>query len=405
MIIRLLRRPLACIALLLAACDKPAESPTPPAAAVAPAPTDTISIALLKALDAVPPSPDRFGYLVDTLDRRTLIRWLQAAAYDSLEGALATRWRLTQSDIRNENQLYNAYEAFYQGSPVLQPVLRRWAEARPASAEARLAEAYFHYGRAVAGRGGQLARSTSELQFAMMRHEIRLGYAAVDSALMIAPQHLIGHFLRMNFLRLGGADPETGGRMLREALSAQPTSFLVRDAVMTLLEPRWGGSFEMMAAFAESGREHMASNPKLAVLEGRVALEQARLSSEHFANARALLDQAAVHGEDYFLALEYGDLYWRHGQDIKALEALERARAFIPQGRTLVMNRARALARVAVRAPEGELRSRAFDEAERAFIFVQEMRIPAQDPAPHLERLRAVRAACQGVGPPCIDLR
>lgn len=350
------------------------------------------------------PNVDAFGYAVDTLDRRVLTRWLRQGKYDSLTANLAERWRLTREDITNEGLLYNGFEAFYQGSGVLEDQLRSWAAAQPTAAEPHLAQAYYRYGRAYEARGGRSAATTAESQFAEMQRQIALGREAADAGLRLAPDHLIGHFVRIQFLRLGGASQDAATRTVQGAIVAHPASFLIRDEIMTLLQPRWGGNLDVMRAFANASREFIPRNRKLAVLQGRVPMDEARTGQREFGMALALLDQAAFHGEDYHLALAYGALYASNGMLVDAFEAYRRARAFIPQGRSQVMQGGVVMMRLAVLAESGPLRDSLFVGAERALRFAATMQIPNEDPETYLAWLAAARDQCVGEAPPCASV-
>lgn len=378
----------------MVACDLPGRTD--------PLTPEEVSALQVAADAAAIPKSDAFGYAVDTLDRRVLVRWLRQAKYDSLTANLAERWQLTREDITNEGLLYSGYEAFYQETPALEGQLRKWAAAQPNAAEPRIAEAYYRYGRAYAARGGRSANATEESQFAGMQQQIALGREAADAGLRLAPDHLIGYFTQIQFLRLGGAASQDAAlRTVQGAITAHPASFLIRDEIMTMLQPRWGGSLEVMRAFAIASREVVAQNPKLAILEGRVPMEEARMSQHEFGMALALLDQAKFYGEDYHLALAYGELYARHDMLVESFEAYRRARAFIPQGRTQVAKRGIVMLRLAVLTESGPLRDSMFVGAERALRYTANMQSPNENPAMYLTWLAEARDKCDGEAPPC----
>lgn len=368
-------------------------------------PVDEAEVAAVRAAldESAFPRTDKYGVPVDTLDRRVLVRWLKRSQYDSLAAELGARWRATQQDIRNEMLLYNAYESFFQnGAAGLQPHLTRWVEARPGDAEPLLAEAYYRYGRAYEARGTRSARGTSEEEMASMMEQIAAGRAAADRALQAAPGHVIAHFVRLNLMRLGSVpDRETAINTVQAALGDNPASFLLRDEIMLMLQPRWGGSIEMMRAFAEASREFVGTNPKLALLPGRVPMEEARMTKE-YEMALALLDQASFHGEDYHLALAYTNLHDRNNQPVEALEASQRARSYLPQGRSHVATRGQVLLRVAMLMRRSPLRDSLFDMSGRAIALATQLSTPNEDPARQLETWKLTRQHCEMKDPePC----
>jgi tetratricopeptide (TPR) repeat protein len=370
---------LACSA--LAACDLPGRMERLDAAELE---------AVKSALGGARRTTDAFGYPVDTLDRRVFTRWLTEGKYDSLTGELAARWESTRRDVRYEGMLYHAYEAFYQGSEALEGPLAKWRNAQPGVAEPMIAQAYYRYGRAVEARGGRWAASTAEEQFDRMRDQASEGFKAVERALIHKPGHLIAHSVRLNLLRLAGP-PEDSEPMawVQEAVAANPTSFLLRDELMTLMQPRWGGDIDVMKEFAEAAKEFTGANPKLKILEGRIPIEEARMEHDavgsDYGMQLALLDQASFLGEDYILALAYAHLYEHHDMPAQALEAYQRARAFYPQGRTMLASIGPVLLKVAVLTDAGPLRDSLFAESRRAMALVRELRLPDEDLS-HWER-------------------
>jgi hypothetical protein len=319
--------------------------------------------------------------MVDTLDRRVLTGWLMAGHYDSLTNELAARWDSTRSDIRYEGLLYHAYEAFYQWDGRLEPSLAKWRNAQPGVAEPLVAQAYYRYGRAMQARGGAWASETAEERFEAMRDQANEGFKAVERALALKPGHVIAHSVRFHLLRLAGP-PEDADPMawVQQALAANPASFLLRDDIMTLMQPRWGGDIDVMKEFAEAAKEYAGLNPKLKILEGRIPIEEAQMEHDQagsdYGMQLALLDQASFLGEDYYLALAYGHLYDHHDMPTKALEAYQRARAFYPQGRTMLEEIAPVLLKVAVLAEAGPLRDSLFAESKRAMSLIRELRPP-----------------------------
>jgi hypothetical protein len=117
--------------------------------------------------------------------------------------------------------------------------------------------------------------------------------------------------------------------------------------------------------------------------------------------AIALLDQASFHGEDYYLALAYGEVYRHHNQLVDALRAYERARAFRPQGRTMLEERGVLLVVIGAHIEDPAVRERVWAEAERDLRLVRELRIPHNIAVIQLGRLADRRAICRTAPAPC----
>jgi tetratricopeptide (TPR) repeat protein len=344
---------------------------------------------------------DKLGYPVELLDRREVSRLLLAAQYDSLEAILEDRWQATRADIRNENRLYHLFEGFYQSNAMIQPALAAWSAARPASANAKVAEAYYRYGRAVEARGEGSAGQTGSARFGEMRYHIGVGKSAVREALHRDPDHLIAHFVRLNYLRLGGDDPDSARAIVGGALTSHPASYLIRNDILALLEPRWGGSIEIMKDFVASGEGFYEANPRLRVLQGAVPRAEARLQHDDPGMALALLDQANSFGEDYFLALSYAEFYQHAGRFVDALRASNRARAMMPQGRSNLEDRVWLLTRIGGRIADERVRERTWLEAERTLRVMRDLRIPSTNIPMAYATVQGGRSSCRVKPAPC----
>lgn len=349
---------------------------------------------------------DPFGQPIDTLDRRVLLRLLKDAQYDSLDAILAERWEATRADIAHEGRLAHVYDSFMQGTATIEPQLTRWMAERPRSAAARVAMASYRYGRSLDTRGGRVAAATSDEQMSGSRQQATTGLRAATSALEIEPDHLIAYIMLLELAKQGGtSDPAFMRSAVQAALTTHPTSFLLRQAILGMLEPRWGGSIEMMRQFAATAEEHVPANPKLRAVAGIVPRAESFVQRRDFGMALALLDQAAFHGETYLLALSYGSLYRDHGRLADALVAYQRALAHSPQGRTALDERASLLVEIGALTEDAAVRDRVWAEAEESLKLLRELRPPYADPSRWLGTLAEARAKCREGAPPCLDVR
>jgi len=393
--------PVRLASLLLLACTAACGSPKP-----FPVLSDA-DVARVDSLMSNPPhlTQDQYGYPIDTIDRREILRLLRVAQFDSLDAILSERWDATKADIRSEGRLAHVYDSFVQATGTIEPELDKWIAERPGVASARVAMAMYEYGRALEGRGGDVARRTSEQQFATSRDHAEKGLAAAREALRLAPDHLIAYVVVLGHFQRGATtDPESARALVQSAMAAHPTSFLLRQAILGMLQPRWGGSLDLMRQFVASADGLALQNPKLRALAGAVAQEEAFMKNDDYGMALALLDQANFHGEHYMLDLAYGDLHLHNKRPVDALIAYQRALALSPQGRTVLDDRSSLLVQVGSLIADETVREKVFAEAERTLNLLRELQPPYADPSDWLARLSNARANCAKGPAPCLDV-
>jgi tetratricopeptide (TPR) repeat protein len=365
----------------------------------------TRDLAVLDSIltDTARSATDRFGQPLDTTDRRYFVGLLLRHQFDSLELILEERHQAMLQNIRHEGRLFHAFESFYQGNPTIASALAKWRDTMPASAHAEAATAFHLLAQAIDTRGSGAAIDTDRDRFRAMAELAAEARRHADEALRREPRHLIPHIAGISLLNYGIADSALAVNTLQSALVAHPTSYHVRSQVLVLMEPRWGGSIEMMRAFVESGKELYDSLPVIRSLAGSVPRAEARAAHSDPGMALALLDQASVHGEDYFLALDYGNHYRLRSRWIDALKAYNRALAIRPQGRSATEERAELLVFIGVRVGDDALRERVWAFAERELLMARELRMPNANVARKLRTLAVARGACRVAPAPCFQ--
>ena len=138
-----------------------------------------------------------------------------------------------------------------------------WLKAAPESPYALTARARFHAGAAGRARGGKWAAETP-------REDLRKMSELYDQAVPLYRKALATHprFLPAWIGLLGMASRDSRQALEEEAFVAanaiDPACQDLADARMTSLEPRWGGSYEAMLAYAESLKSQLARRPILA---------------------------------------------------------------------------------------------------------------------------------------------
>lgn len=232
------------------------------------------------------PSADAFTITVDPLILRQV---LSLGWYTQLDSVIQTYTDSLPCDIHAEWNLVGAYEAFRMGDPDLAPTLDAWVEQEPHKTIPRLARASYWTERAWRARGTRYASETQRSQFVAMAAHLARARADVDTALQLDPHALFGYALLLERALLV-SDRRGGARAAARGLAAWPASYTLRRYWMRTLTPRWGGSYDQMASFAEESQRFAGQNPELTRLQGYVAYEQGRYARDRDDTTAAIAD-------------------------------------------------------------------------------------------------------------------
>jgi tetratricopeptide (TPR) repeat protein len=311
-----------------------------------------------------------FGYPTQTIDKLAVRRLLQAKSYDALDQVLAAYADSVLRDHRVEYRLFDAYAAFAVAVPSLEPLLTEWVKQRPASAAARLARANFFKASGWNARGFRYSGETSDQQFARMGNFFRLSVADLEAALRLAPNSIVA-YRQLIDLSSSQRDRTASRRFLDQALKLQPNSFILRMAHMNNLLPRWGGSYDAMARFAEESAPYGLRNPRINALKGFVDWDKGRVLNAAGRNGDAI--------EAYQRALQFGNLWlfryhrgrfnYRADHEEEALEDFNSVLRQVPQDADALNERssvAYELGRHALGDAKASYYSQAFRDIELA---------------------------------------
>jgi tetratricopeptide (TPR) repeat protein len=278
-----------------------ASTPKVSAATAGGAPTVQPAGRISVLLPVVGTQTEDFGYPTQTIDRLAVRRLLTSRSYDALDRVLAAYADSVLRDYRVEYRLFDAYAAFGVPVPALEPFLNEWVQQRPTSAAARLARASFFKASGWNARGGGYASKTTNQQFVRMGKFFQLTLDDLQAALHLEPNSIVAY---RQLIDLATTRRETAVSrvMLDRALKIQPYSFLLRATYMHSLLPRWGGSYDAMARFAEESAPYAKRNPRINALRGFVDWDKGRISEADGKNGDAI--------EAYQRALQFGN-FWQ----------------------------------------------------------------------------------------------
>ncbi len=240
---------------------------------------------------------DAYGYPVtepNQLRLRALLRHRQFAELDSEIEDYQTQF---EADFRKENWVAAALEAFRIHDPALQAHLNEWIRARPTSFAAYAARGEYFNDLGWAARGTKFAKDTSPEQFREMERHHKRSRADYEKAIALRPRLVAAYQGLIGIGSPNSASDKLMAGWLSRALAACPDCFYVRTVYLRGLQPRWGGSYELMDRFADEAARQ-SSNPRIRVLAGFAAEDQCHVASdEDDTKALSLCNQAVEHGD------------------------------------------------------------------------------------------------------------
>jgi len=118
-------------------------------------------------------------------------------------------------------------------------------------------------------RGRKFIRETSQESLKGFEEYLEQARPVLDKALAMHPQFLAAHLERLYDAKNGSGDEELV--TFQDSAKVFPASFVLRDAHMEKLYPRWGGSHLEMRIFALQSQQYAQQNPRLRALLGEEA--------------------------------------------------------------------------------------------------------------------------------------
>jgi TonB family protein len=169
-----------------------------------------------------------------------------------------------------------------------------WLEQAPESAFANLARGMHLLASARAARGGKWASETPRENLRRMDDFAVMAARHFDKALKLEPRLMPAYVAQINAASLNSME-ELGESSFERANAVDPACRYVGKARMGALEPRWGGSYAQMRAYAKTLEPHLARRPLLSLVLVLPAIDQAKVAASAKENARvvALLEPAS----------------------------------------------------------------------------------------------------------------
>jgi hypothetical protein len=272
------------------------------------------------------------GYPVESYDQVYVRTYVKDGLYDYLDTLLTAYADSVRRDYRLEYRMFDLYDAFAVSDSSLKPFLDAWVTERPQSANARLVRATWLTETGIDARGTEWASETPDSSMSALEWHLNEAKKDIAAAHAIDPCSLVTYHLLMEASAYNGSR-FLSRKLLDQALTIQPLSFIMRVRHMNNLTPRWGGSYKAMEAFAAESDSLIARNPRLRALHGFGVADRADESEREKDTLRAIAryDSALTYGDFWRFRLDRGEFLYRIDLNESAQSDLEAALVQRPQ--------------------------------------------------------------------------
>jgi len=230
-------------------------------------------IALLALAAGLSLNPAAFAR-ESSLSQAEVSSLLSTHRYAELDARFSAIQQMYERGAINDEQLRDAFRAFYFSTPALAPDFDEWVKKFPRSYAARLARGIFYKKLGEAARGNAFASETSDEQFAGMERLLGVASADFDLSLSLTGKPLLTLLHQLTVAQSLGQSAEERA-LLDRSIAMDPNNYVVRYAYMYTLQSRWGGSLEQMKQFLKECRKAHLSADQLRSLEAVMADEEA----------------------------------------------------------------------------------------------------------------------------------
>jgi len=257
---------------------------------------------------------------------------LEEKKFKELNTYLAKLQANVDSNIAAEDDLYTAYYTFRIEDKSYESLFNAWIDSTPNNYSAYLARARYYYGLGWMVRGTSWASETKKEKMKEMSDYLNKAMVDITAVFRITDRSLVSYTTLINIANTFGKDKEAEAAV-RKALEIQPASYVVRTSYLNTLTPRWGGSYQKMAAFIKESLRFIKENPKIKWLGGEIYADTASMSSIRNAPnaAEEQYTKALSFGENHIILQKRAKVKFRLKKYKSALEDFNRAIAVYPE--------------------------------------------------------------------------
>jgi tetratricopeptide (TPR) repeat protein len=191
---------------------------------------------------------------------------LNTGNYLALEQFYSEQQRAFEAGTISDETLFAAFRKLDVRSPDGARAFDGWVSAFPKSYAALLARGTYEYHMALAARGDNYIRDTTQPKLDAMSNWLRRAQSDLDASLQLTPKPYLSVVYLLDLSMLSGT-PEERQHWFEVALKMDPVATHVRHRYMFSLRPRWGGSYTQMQEFLQQCKSQGLPPKLIASLE------------------------------------------------------------------------------------------------------------------------------------------
>lgn len=269
---------------------------------------------------------------IELPDKIEILQKLRDHRYAELGSLLSSLQEKHERGEIKEVVVAVAYFSFSNSDPALETDLNQWVEQAPTTYAPWLARGTYYKHLGFIARGNAFASETAAKQLRRMNGYFVKAQAdllkalSIDNKLSVAWGNLIN-------IAMAHGDKHDLKTLSQEALAIAPFSFVIRATYLDALRPKWGGSIEEMADFAQETLTQAKKVPELTWLGGYPDLARAKALCMDGKHREALLylNRAMAYGNHARYFSDRGDIYLRLKEYDKAIADLTQSLDLTPQ--------------------------------------------------------------------------
>lgn len=278
-------------------------------------------------------TPDKPRRPSNDPSQREVIALLANRQFDALEKLLVTHQQSFEAGRSTSDTLEKVFRSFEKVPRSEEAALNEWVKTYPASYVAMLARARFHYAQGMQARGTQFVRETPEENLRTMRYFLEKAQTDLERSLSMTPKPYLSRATLMEIAGVGG-NRDDEKTQYREAVKLHPQDIRLRIAHMRYLEPRWGGSYREMEAFAAESHAQLNDVKGANRIAARVPVYRADQlkQAKDYAKALPLYNEAVALYPAPNTLCDRAVVYGMLNRDIEAMADLNQA---LPESKAL----------------------------------------------------------------------
>lgn len=267
-------------------------------------------------------------------DFSAIKKLLLSYEYQRMDKLYDDIYQLYKKDVNSEGVLDQAYSLFSPDSDVSLDDLDLWV-AKTGSYVAYAARGIYKTRLGFKARGSKYINETPESSIEEMERLHKEAAKDLEIAINKNPGLMPAY---RNFMSIASASRSTftTKQLMDKTEENDKRTFSVRYEYMTSLQPKWGGSYEEMAKFAQHAIQYVNLNPRLWSFQGEI--------SAYHANQFLQVGDYASAADSYTEALKFGDrvmwlraragCYERLGKNDRATMDYRRVLQYLPSDKT-----------------------------------------------------------------------